>query len=68
MGISNLPDRRFVAVVVTADGRRAYVPIETREVPVLSLIRSILVGIESLIGLIVGNRREHGGTRQGDRS
>jgi len=68
VGISNLPDRRSVAVVVTTDGRRAYVPIETREVPVLSLIRSILVGLESLIGLIAGNRREHGGTRRRDRS
>ena len=68
MGISNLPDRRSVAVVVTADGRRAYVQVETREVPVLSLIRSILVGLEDLIGLIAGNRREHGGTRRSDRS
>ena len=68
MGISNLPDRRSVAVVVTVDGRRAYVPVETREVPVLSLIRSILVGIESLVGLIAGDRREHGGTRRRDRS
>ena len=68
MGISNLPDRRSVAVVVTTDGRRAYLPVETREVPVLSLIRSILVGIESLIGLIAGDRREHGGTRRRDRS
>ena len=68
MGISNLPDRRSVAVVVTADGRRAYLPVETREVPVLSLIRSILVGLEDLIGLIAGNRREHGGTRRSDRS
>jgi hypothetical protein len=66
--ISNLPDRRSVAVVVTTDGRRVYLPVETREVPVLSLIRSILVGIESLIGLIVGDRREHGGTRRNDRS
>ena len=68
MGISNLPDRRKVAVVVTTDGRRAHLPIETAEVPALSLIRSILVGIESLIGLIAGDRREHGGTRRGDRS
>ena len=68
MGISNLPDRRNVAVVVTTDGRRAHLPIETAEVPVLSLIRSILVGIESLLGLIVGDRRENGRTRRGDRS
>jgi hypothetical protein len=68
VGISNLPDRRNVAVVVTADGRRAHLPIETAEVPVLSLIRSILVAIESLVGLIAGDRRDHGGTRRGDRS
>ena len=68
MGISNLPDRRSVAVVVTTDGRRVHLPLETREVPVLSLIRSILVGLESLIGLIAGDRREHGGTRRSDRS
>jgi hypothetical protein len=68
VGISNLPDRRSVAVVVTRDGRRVHLPIETREVPVLSLIRSILVGVESLIGLIAGDRREHGGTRRSDRS
>ena len=68
MGISKLPDRRSVAVVVTADGRRRYVPLETREVPVLSLIRSILVGVEVFIDLIVGKRRDHGGTRRDDRS
>jgi hypothetical protein len=68
VGISNLPDRRKVAVVVTTDGRRAHLPIETAEVPVLSLIRSILFGIESLVGLIAGDRRDHGGTRRGDRS
>jgi hypothetical protein len=68
VGISNLPDRRSVAVVVTSDGRRRYVPLETREVPVLSLIRSILVGIEVRIGLIVDKRRERGGTRRDDRS
>jgi len=68
VGISNLPGRRTVAVVVTTDGRRAHLPIETAEVPVLSLIRSILVGIESLLGLIAGDRRENGRTRRGDRS
>jgi len=68
VGISNLPDRRTVAVVVTTDGRRAHLPIENAEVPVLSLIRSILVGIESLLGLIAGDRRENGRTRRGDRS
>jgi hypothetical protein len=68
VGVSNQPDRRKIAVVVTTDGRRAHLPVETAEVPVLSLIRSILVGIESLVGLIAGDRRDHGGTRRGDRS
>jgi hypothetical protein len=63
---SNLPDRRTVAVVVTSDGRRVHVPVEAAEVPVLSLIRSILVGIESLLGLIAGGR--DGGTRRSGRS
>lgn len=68
MGISNQPDRRSVAVAVTTDGRRVHVPIENAEVPLLSLIRSILLGIEGLVLLITGSRRENGGTRRNDRS
>ena len=68
MGISNQPDRRSVAVAVTTDGRRVHVPIENAEVPLLSLIRSILLGIEGLVLLITGSRRENGGTRRKDRS
>jgi hypothetical protein len=68
VGYSNEPDRRTVAVAVTTDGRRVQLPVERAEVPVLSLIRSILVGLEDLIGLIVGDRRDHGGTRRSDRS
>jgi hypothetical protein len=67
MAFSNEPDRRTVAVVVTADGRRVHLPVERAEVPVLSLIRSILVGLEDLIGLIAG-RRDDGRTRRSDRS
>jgi hypothetical protein len=67
VAISNEPDRRTVAVVVTADGRRVHLPVELAEVPVLSLIRSILIGLEDLIGLIAG-RRENRGTRRNDRS
>jgi len=67
MAFSNEPDRRSVAVAVTADGRRVQRPVENAEVPVLSLIRSILVGIEGFILLIAG-RRENGGTRRGDRN
>jgi hypothetical protein len=66
LGISNGLDRRSVAVVVTTDGRRVHVPVETNEVPLLSLIRSLLVGLESLLGLITGGRDR--GTRRNDRS
>lgn len=59
----NAPHRRPIAVAVTSDGRRVQMPIEPAEVPVLSLIRSILVGIESLVLLITG-RRDDGGTRR----
>jgi hypothetical protein len=68
VGISNAPDRRSVAVLVTADGRRAHLPLEAAEVPVLSLLRSILIGLEDLLGLIVGDRREDRGTRRASRS
>jgi hypothetical protein len=66
LGLFNGQDRRKVAVVVTTDGRRVHVPIETDEVPLLSLLRSLLVGIERLLGLITGGR--DGGTRRNDRS
>jgi len=66
MSFSNEPERRPIAVAVTSDGRRVQVPLESPEVPVLSLIRSILVGIEELV-LLITNRREHGGTRRDDR-
>jgi hypothetical protein len=68
MGLFDQPDRRPVRVAVTSDGRRVQMPVEQPEVPVLSLIRWILVGIESLVLLITGARREHGGTRKDDRS
>jgi hypothetical protein len=64
VGISNQPDRRSVVVAVTTDGRRVQLPVETAEVPVLSLLRSILIGLEDLLGLIVGKRREDRGTRR----
>jgi len=69
VGALNRPDRRPVAVAVTSDGRRVHVPIESGslEVSLLSLIRSLLVGIESLLGLITGSRRENRGTRRDGR-
>jgi hypothetical protein len=66
MAFSNEPDRRAVRVAVTTDGRRVQLPVENAEVPFLSLLRSILVGIEELV-LLITNRREHGGTRRDDR-
>jgi hypothetical protein len=62
VSFSNEPGRRPVAVAVTSDGRRVQLPVESPEVPVLSLIRSILVGIEEFL-LLITNRREHGGRR-----
>jgi hypothetical protein len=64
---SNGLDRRPLAVVVTTDGRRVHIPIEndSLEVSLLSLIRSLLAGAESLLGLITGSRRENRGTRSG---
>jgi hypothetical protein len=45
-------------------------PIEddSLEVSLLSLIRSLLVGIESLVSLITVGRRENRGTRRDGRS
>jgi len=67
---SNGFDRRRVAVVVTSDGRRVQMPIEdgSLEVSLLSLIRSLVDGIESVVALITGSRRENGGTRRDGRS
>jgi hypothetical protein len=64
-------DRRPVVVVVTADGRRVTVPLrdlETQDASLLGLLRSLLAGLESLLGLLItGSRRENGGTRRDER-
>jgi hypothetical protein len=61
-------NRNRVAVVVTADGRRVNVPLrdlEPQDVSPLALLRSLLAGLESLVGLLItGSRRENGGTRR----
>jgi hypothetical protein len=60
VGVSNGLDRRPVAVVVTTDGRRVQIPIGPDEVTPLSLIRSLLAGLESLVVLLItGSRREN---------
>jgi hypothetical protein len=63
--------RSRVAVVVTADGRRVTVPLrdlDSQDVTPLALLRSLLAGLESLLGLLItGSRRENGGTRRSGR-
>jgi len=61
-------DRRPVAVVVTTDGRRVHVPIESRglaDVSLLDLLLS-LPGLGGLLELIIGSRRDRG-TRRNER-
>jgi hypothetical protein len=66
LGLFNGQDRRRVAVVVTTDGRRVYVPIDSGLdlVSPLALLRSLLLGLDGLVGLITGSRRENGGSRR----
>lgn len=61
-------DRRAVAVAITADGRRVHVPVEPTglvDVSLLDLLRS-LPGLDGLLGLITGSRRDRG-SRRGER-
>jgi hypothetical protein len=52
----------LVAVVITADGRRVPVRFsDTVEVSVVSILRTIVLG---LLALITGSRREPGGRRR----
>jgi hypothetical protein len=64
-------DRRHVAIVITSDGRRVQMPLDTNglsDVSLLGLLRSLLVGLEDLLGLLItGSRRENGGTRRDER-
>ena len=65
LGEFDRQDRRAVAVVMTTNGRRVHMPVGTNglaDVSILSLLRSLL-GLDGLLGLITGSRRENGGTR-----
>jgi len=69
LGLFDRQDRRPVAVVVSTDGRRVHVPIEPDrlvDVSLLALLRS-LPGLDGLLGLITGLRRENRGTRRDKR-
>ena len=70
MGLFNGQDRRHVAVVVTSDGRRVQIPMSgsgLSDVSLLGILRSLLLGLDGLLGLITGSRRENGGTRRDGR-
>jgi hypothetical protein len=71
LGLFDGRNRRHVAVVITTDGRRVQLPLNTpglTDGSLLSLLRSLLVGLESLVGLLItGSRRENGGTRRNGR-
>jgi hypothetical protein len=70
LGLFDGRDRRRVAVVVTSDGRRVQMPIDEPgidDVSLLGILRSLLIGLDGLLGLITGSRRENGGTRRDER-
>jgi hypothetical protein len=67
LGLFNGQQHGRVAVVVTTDGRRVHVPLNDSplvDVSVLALLRSLLLGLDGLLGLITGSRRENGGSRR----
>jgi hypothetical protein len=60
-------DRRRVAVVVTSDGRHVQMPLPDDglvDASLFGILRSLLLGLDGLLGLITGSRRENGGTRR----
>lgn len=64
MGFLDRQDRRPVAVLVTRDGRRVSVPLdEIRPDSGRVSLRSVLLSLLGLLGLITGSRREPGGRR-----
>jgi hypothetical protein len=71
LGLFDGHNRRHVAIVVTTDGRRVQVPMNDTGLSdgsLLSLLRSLLVGLDGLVGLLItGSRRENGGTRRNGR-
>jgi hypothetical protein len=63
LGLFNSRNRRHVAVAVRADGRRVQVPAEDLglvDASLFGLLRSFELGIERVLVLITGSRRETG--------
>jgi len=57
-----------VVIVVRTDGRRVSVPLRDLDSQGVSLLRSLLAGLDGLLGLLItGSRRENGGTRRDGR-
>jgi hypothetical protein len=52
---------------MTADGRRVHVPINTDPLADVSLLALLRSGLDGLLGLITGSRRENGGMRRDGR-
>jgi hypothetical protein len=71
LGLFDRQNRRHVAIAVTSDGRRVQLPLNgsgLNDVSLLGLLRSLLAGLDSLLGLLItGSRRENGGTRRDGR-
>jgi hypothetical protein len=63
LGLFDTRSRRHVAILVRADGRRIQVPAEDLgliDFSFFGLLRFIVVGIEHVVVLITGGRREDG--------
>ena len=63
MGLFNSKNRRHVAILVRTDGRRIEVPAEDLgliDFSIFGLLRFVGVGIERVVVLITGGRREDG--------
>jgi len=71
LGLFGDRDRRHVAIVIRSDGRRVLMPLDDsglRDASPFGVLRSLLVGLEDLLGLLItGSRRENGGTRRDER-
>jgi hypothetical protein len=68
LGLFERQDRRRVAIAIMADGRRVQIPLnDSGSDALLGILRSLLLGLDGLLGLITGSRRENGGTRRNGR-
>jgi hypothetical protein len=71
LGLNDRRKPRPVAIAVTRAGRRDQLPLNDSgldDVSLLGLLRSLLAGLDGLLGLLItGSRRENGGTRRDGR-